>query len=83
MLKVILIGLLIIAIIVIEIATYSCCVISGRSSRQEEELERIHRANDLTDLENVTLENLLRVYKEDGVSFIINDGKVVDYEVEK
>lgn len=83
MLKVILIGLLIIAIIVIEIATYSCCVISGRSSRQEKELERIHRANDLTYLENVTLENLLRVYKEDGVSFIINDGKVVDCEVEK
>ena len=81
MLKVILIGLLIIAIIVIEIATYSCCVISGRSSRQEEELERIHRANDLTDLENATLESLLRVYKEDGVNFVINDGKVVDYEV--
>lgn len=83
MLKVVLIGLLIIAIIVIEIVTYSCCVISGKNSRQEEELERIHRASDLSNLENATLESSLRAFEEGGVGFVIYDGKVVDYETNK
>ena len=81
--RVIVLGLVIIIVIVAVLIVYSCCVVSGRSSRQEEELERICRANGLSNLENMTLENLLKAYEEDGVSFVINDGKVVDYEVEK
>ena len=53
MLKVIVVGLIIIIAIVATLISYSCCVVSGRNSRQEEELECIHRANDLTKLSNV------------------------------
>ena len=83
MLKIIGIILIVLLAICIVCLVYSCCVISGRTSRQEEELERIYKANGLSDLENVTLEQLLKMYEEDKISFIINDGKVVDYETEK
>jgi len=82
MLKIIGIVLIVLLAICIVCLVYSCCVISGRTSRQEE-LERIYKANGLSDLENVTLEQLLKMYEEDKVSFIINDGEVVDYETEK
>ena len=83
MLKVIGIISVVLLMIIIALIIYSCCVISGKNSRQEEELERICRTNSLSDLENITLEQLLKMYEEDKVGFIINDGKVVDYEAEK
>jgi uncharacterized protein YpmB len=83
MLKTLGIVLIIIVAIIVLLMIYSCCVVSSRNSRQEEKLERVHRKNGLSNLENQTLENLLHAFEEDGVNFIINDGKVVDYEVEK
>jgi len=77
--RVIVLGLVIIIVIVVVLIVYSCCVVSGRNSRQEE-LELIHKTSGLSNLENMTLENLLKAYEEDGVNFVINDGKVVDYE---
>lgn len=83
MLKTLGIVLIIIVAIIVLLMIYSCCVVSSRNSRQEEKLERAHRENGLSNLENQTLENLLHAFEEYGVNFIINDGKVVDYEVEK
>ena len=64
----------------------SACVISGRCDKTMEQYQSdILCENDdreLTGLENQTLERLLELYEEGGVNFIINDGKVVDYEVE-
>ena len=83
MLEILGIILIIVVVIVATLTVYSCCVVSSRNSRQEEKLERVHRKNGLSNLENQTLENLLHAFEEDGVNFIINDGRVVDYEVEK
>ena len=80
MLKIIGIISVVLLVIIIALIIYSCCVISGKNSRQEEELERICRTNSLSDLENATLESLLRAFEEDGVNFVINDEKVIDYE---
>ena len=63
----------------------SACVISSRSDKFMEEYQSdISCGNEdrLKGLENATLERLLELYEEGGVNFIINDGKVVDYEVE-
>ena len=63
----------------------SACILASKSDKSTEEYEK-SKANDdnngLTGLENQSLERLLELYEEDGVNFIINDGKVVDYEVE-
>ena len=65
---------------------YSACVISGKCNKTMEQYESDILCDkddrELTGLENQTLERLLELYEEDGVNFIINDGKVVDYEVE-
>jgi hypothetical protein len=67
---------------------YSACVISGRCNKTMEQYEsdilceNEEENRDLTGLENQTLERLLQLYEEGGVNFVINDGKVVDYEVE-
>ena len=65
---------------------YSACVISGRCNKTMEEYQSDilceNEDRELTGLENQTLERLLELYEEGGVNFIINDGKVVDYEVE-
>ena len=42
-----------------------------------------HQIRDLSTLEKQTLEELLQMFEEDGVNFIINDGEIVDYEVEE
>lgn len=75
--------LIIIVAIIVLLMIYSCCVVFSRNSRQEEKLERIHRDNGLSDLENETLESLLHAYREEGVNFIINNGRVVDYEFDE
>jgi len=41
-----------------------------------------HQIRDLSTLEKQTLEELLQMF-EDGVNFTINDGEIVDYEVEE
>lgn len=67
---------------------YSACVISGRCNKTMEQYksdilcEKDEDDRKLTGLENQTLERLLELYEEGGVNFVINDGKVVDYEVE-
>lgn len=47
-----------------------------------EERNKEHKIGVLSDLENQTLEKLLQMFEEDKVNFIINDGRVVDYEFE-
>lgn len=59
----------------------SCCVVAGDSDRRDEELLLQHKSCLLSDNEKQTLEMLLRAFEEDGVNFVINDGKIVDYEV--
>lgn len=67
---------------------YSACVISGRCNKTMEQyesdilLDENKGDNVLSDLENETLEKLMQLYEEDGVNFIINDGRIVDYEIE-
>lgn len=65
---------------------YSACILASKSDKLTEEYESdiLCEKDDkeLTGLENQTLERLLELYEEGGVNFIINDGKVVDYEIE-
>lgn len=63
--------------------TWCIFAISSKDSRreEEEELKRQHKTCLLSDLEKQTVETLLQAFEEDGVNFIINDGKIVDYEV--
>ena len=42
-----------------------------------------NQIRDMSTLEKKTLEELLQMFEEDGVNFIINDGEIVDYEVEE
>ena len=42
-----------------------------------------HQIRDLSTLEKQTLKELLQMFEEDGVNFIINDGEIVGYEVEE
>lgn len=65
---------------------HSSCVVSGKCNKTMAQYESdiLCDKDDekLTGLENQTLEKLLQLYEEDGVNFVINDGKVVNYEVE-
>ena len=79
----IIIGILVVIFVIVLI--YSACVLASRSDKFMEQYESdISCGNEdrLKGLENATLERLLELYEEGGVNFIINDGKVVDYEVE-
>lgn len=70
------------------VVIYSACVMSSGCNKtmgdyQTDILcEKDKEDRKLTGLENQTLERLLQAYEEDGINFIINDGRVVDYEIE-
>lgn len=86
MLKIALIIIGILVVIFAIVLIYSACVLASRSDKFMEQYESDILCEkddrDLTWLENQTLERLLQLYEEDGVNFVINDGKIVDYEVE-
>lgn len=79
----IIVGILVVIFVIALI--YSSCVLAGKSDRFMEEYQTdilCENKGGLTELENATLERLLQLYEEDGVSFVLNDGRVVDYETE-
>lgn len=88
MLNTILFIIIVLILILILAVIYSACVMSSRCNKTMDEyqsdilFEKDEENRKLTGLENQTLERLLQAYEEDGINFIINDGRVVDHEVE-
>lgn len=79
--NIILVTIGVLIIIFILISLWSCCVMSGRSSRRDEELElqneiEVSFDNDnLSHLEKSAVNTILENVNEDGVAYIPANGK--------
>lgn len=62
------------------VVIYSACVMSSRCNKTmgDYQTDILFKNN----LNNKSLNELLCLYKEDGVNFIINDGEIIDYKIE-
>ena len=76
-------ALIVVGIVIVALMVYSCCAIAGDADKRAEKVNSQHQIGVLSDLESQTLERLLKAFEEDGVGFMLNDGKVVDYEIEE
>lgn len=80
MLKAVLISIGSLVTIFVTVFIYSACVVSSRCNKtmKDYQTDILFKNN----LNNKSLNELLCLYEEDGVNFIINDGEIIDYKIE-